>query len=122
MGFDFSPKTKRSSKTDCSSNVTNNEKKIEMDSNYLPNLRVKNMNRLLKGNLNITSISNKFDQLKRFVRRKVDILFITETKLNSTSPTSQFLMEGYSEPYRSDRNRKGAGVLIYVRKDKQANR
>ena len=31
-------------------------------SNYLSNLRVKNMNRLLIGNLNTNSISNKFDQ------------------------------------------------------------
>ena len=75
------------------------------------------MNRLLIGNLNINSISNKFDQLKLLVRGKVDILVITETKLDSTFPTSQFLIEGYSEPYRFDRNRNGGGVLIYVRED-----
>ena len=55
-GFDFSAKTKQSSKIDCSNNVTSNEKKIELDSNYLSNLRVKNMNRLLIANLNINSI------------------------------------------------------------------
>ena len=75
------------------------------------------MNRLLIGNLNINSISNKFDQLKLLVRGKVDSLVITETKLDSTFPTSQFLIEGYSEPYRFDRNRNGGGVLIYVRED-----
>ena len=57
------------------------------------------MNRLLIGKLNINSISNKLDQLKLFVQGKVDILVITETKLDSTFPTSQVLMEGYSEPY-----------------------
>ena len=40
-----------------------------------------------------------------------------ETKLGSTLPTSQFLIEGYSEPYRFDGNRNGGGVLIYVRED-----
>ena len=45
QGFDFSAKTRQSSKIDCSNNVTSNEKKIELDSSYLPNLRVKNMNR-----------------------------------------------------------------------------
>ena len=40
-----------------------------------------------------------------------------ETKLGSTLPTSQFLIKGYSEPYRFDRNRNGGGVLIYVRED-----
>ena len=48
---------------------------------------------------------------------KVDNLVITEIKLDSTFPTSQFLIEGYSEPYRFDRNRNGGDVLIYVRED-----
>ena len=72
------------------------------------------MNRLLIDNLNINSISNKFDQLKLFVQGKVDILVITETKLDTTFPTSQFLIEGYSEPYHFDRNRNEGGVLIYL--------
>ena len=38
--------------------------------------------RLIIGNLNINSISNKFDQLKLFLQGKVDIL-VTETKLDS---------------------------------------
>ena len=36
-----SAKTKQSNKIDCSSTVTSNKKKIELDSNYLSNLRVK---------------------------------------------------------------------------------
>ena len=75
------------------------------------------MNRPLIGNLNINSISNKFDQLKLLARGKVDILVITETKLDSTFSTFQFLIEGYSEPYRFDRNRNGGDILIYVRED-----
>ena len=81
MSFDFYAKTKQSSKIDCSSNVTSNEKKIELDSIFLSNLRVKNINWLLIGNLNINSISNKFDQLKLLVRGKVDVLAITEPNL-----------------------------------------
>ena len=70
------------------------------------------MNRLLIGNLNVNSISNKFDQLKLFVQGKFDVLVITETKLDSTFHTSQFLIEGYSKPYRFDRNRNGGDILI----------
>ena len=69
------------------------------------------MNRLLIGNLNINSISNKFDQLKLLLQGKVDVFVITVTKLESTFPTSQFLIEGY------DRNRNRGGVLIYVQED-----
>ena len=75
------------------------------------------MNRLLIDDLNINFMSNKFDQLKLHVQGKVDIFVITETKLDSTFPTSQFLIEGYSQPYRFDRNRNRGGVLNYVRED-----
>ena len=54
---------------------------------------MKNENRLIIGNLNINSISNKSDQLKLFVQGKVDILIVTETKLDSTFPTSQFKID-----------------------------
>ena len=57
----------------------------EVDS-ILRNLRVKNINKLLIGNLNINSISGKFDQLKTVVQEKLDILVITETKLDSNFP------------------------------------
>ena len=70
------------------------------------------MNSLLIGYLNINSISNKFDQLNFFVRGKADILVITETKLDSIFPTSQLLIEGYSEPYRFDRNRDRVAFLF----------
>ena len=74
------------------------------------------MNRLLIGYLKINSISKKFDQLELFARGKVDTLVITETILDLTFPASEFLMEGYSEPYRYrfDRNRNGRDLLIYV--------
>ena len=78
---------------------------------------IKNVNRLVIGNLNINSIARKFDQLKAIIQGHVDILIVVETKLDSTYPTSQFLIDGYSKPYRLDRNRNGGGVLIYVRED-----
>ena len=83
----------------------------------MSNLRVRNVNKLIIGSLNINSISNKFDQLRLLVDGKVDILIITETKLDSTFPSSQFMIKGYSEPYRLDRNRNGGGFLIYIRED-----
>ena len=47
----------------------------------------------------------------------LDILIITETKLDDTFPVSQFHIDGFSKPYRLDRNRNGGGVIIYVRED-----
>ena len=52
-------------------------------------------------------MSSKFDQM--FASGKVDILDLTESKLDSSFPTNQFLIEGYSKPFRFDRNRNGRG-------------
>ena len=61
-----------------------NRNVIEKDFNYSSNFRVKSLNRLVIINLYINSISIKFDQLKLFAQGKVDILIVTETKLDST--------------------------------------
>ena len=42
---------------------------------------------------------------------------VSETKLHDTFPTSQFLMKGYSTPFRKDRTSKGGEILLYVRED-----
>ena len=81
----------------------------------LSELRLRNVNRVLIGNLNINSIRNKFDQLKDTVLKYTDILILTETKLDDTFLTSQFLMDGLSRPYRFYRNKYGGGVMIYIR-------
>ena len=51
------------------------------------------------------------------MQRKVDILVLTETKLDNSFPTNQFLIEGYSKPFRLDRSRNGVGLLVYIRED-----
>ena len=78
-------------------------------------LRIRNPNKIIIGNLNINSLPNKFEQLKDIVMQHIDILFLTE--LNDTFPTAQFLVNGFSEPYRLDRNRKGGGVMVYICED-----
>ena len=80
-------------------------------------LRIRNSNKIIIGNLNVNSLPNKFEQLKDIVMQHIDILVLTETKLDDTFPTAQFLVNGFSEPYRRDRNRKGGGVMVYIRED-----
>ena len=46
-----------------------------------------------------------------------DILAVCETKLDETFPSSQFHMDGFSLPYRLDRNRNSEGVMIFVKED-----
>ena len=47
----------------------------------------------------------------------MDILVVTESKLDESFPAGQFCMQGYCPPFRLDRNANGGGVPIYVRDD-----
>ena len=42
---------------------------------------------------------------------------ILETKLDSSFPTGQFLINGYSKLFRINRNSQGGGIMLYVRED-----
>ena len=64
------------------------------------------------GSLNINSLPKKFDQLKEIIGKNLDVLTIQETKLDASFPPQQFVLPGYSEPYRLDRNRDGGGVFF----------
>ena len=87
------------------------------DLSYLDILKVKNPHKIIIGDLNVNSISHKFDQLKGLLLGKVDILVVTETKVDASFPDSQFRMEGFCKPFHNDRNRKGGGLIIFVRED-----
>ena len=89
----------------------------EAADSILRKIRVKNVNRVIIGTLNINSLAPKFESLKEIIGNNIDILTIQETKLDSSFPSAQFLINGYSEPYRLDRDRNGGGVMIYVRED-----
>ena len=82
----------------------------------LKNTRLKNPNRLIIAQLNINSLRNKFDSLVRMLHNNLDILLISETKIDSSFPTAQFQIEGYTT-YRLDRNANGGGILLYIRED-----
>ena len=45
----------------------------------------------------------------------MDILMISETKIEESFPLSQLMIDGFSVPYRYDRNVYGGGVLVYFR-------
>ena len=72
---------------------------------------------MIIGQLNINSLRNKFHALVEIMHGNLDVLVITETKLDHTFPENQFLIPGYKKPYRKDRNRNGGGVMVYVRED-----
>ena len=80
----------------------------------LKSLRINSINRIIIGQISINLIRTKLDDLVKRVRGNKNIL-ISETKLDANYPTSQFLINGYTSPYRLDRNGKGGGTLVCVR-------
>ena len=69
----------------------------EDDGNILKEIRVKNVNRIVIGTLNINSLYSKIEQLK-FIICDLDVLIIQETKLDSSFLEDQFLINGYKKP------------------------
>ena len=57
---------------------------------HLSKLRRKNIGHLILTHISINSFSYKFDQLVYGVRGKVDVLMVTEIKLDDSFPTMQF--------------------------------
>ena len=67
--------------------------------------------------MNINSIRNKFEILKEVVGNKIDILLISETKLDDTFSLNQFILEGFTPQYRLDRTTHGGRLMLFVRED-----
>ena len=83
----------------------------------LQNLKAKNKDRPIIAHLNINFLDPKFDPLQDIIKYNVDILLVSETKLDDTFPCGKFFIEGYKEPIRLDRNRNGGGLLFFIRDD-----
>ena len=45
------------------------------------------------------------------------MLLLSETKLDDSFPTAQFLLNDFCKPHRLDRSSNGGGILLYVRDD-----
>ena len=75
------------------------------------------MNRIVLAHLNINSLRNKLDLLADQIKGNVDVLAISETKLDDSFPTGQFKIPGYASPFRLDRNQNGGGILVFSRED-----
>ena len=61
--------------------------------------------------MNINSLRNKFDALEVIIKDNID------TKLDESFPMGQFEIDGFSTPFRADRNKEGGGLLLYIRSD-----
>ena len=71
---------------------------------------------LILAHLNISSLLAHLDELKAYLLyQRLDILSLTETKLDATVTNDELNIPGFSVAVRKDRTRRGGGVLCYAR-------
>ena len=85
------------------------------DTSEMKNLRLKNPKNIFFSFLNIKSVRNKLKNISSLISENVDILIVTETKLDTSFPTAQFLIPGFHHSFRLDINRQSGGLLVYVK-------
>ena len=56
------------------------------------------MNKLIFAHLNINSVRNKFEFLAEQIKGKINILMISETKIDESFQQRNFLIDGFSSP------------------------
>ena len=77
-------------------------------------LLIANPKKIILSYIKINSIRNKFHDFVSLLQGSVDVLVIAETKLDSSFPTSQFMIPGYKTSYRLDVSAHSGGLLVYV--------
>ena len=85
--------------------------------NKLNHMPIKHANKLIIVHLNISFLKNKFEFLVEFIRAKVAILMISETKIDESFPWDQFKINGFNAQFKLDHNSNGEGIMLFVRED-----
>ena len=71
----------------------------------------------IRSHLNINSIHNKLDALFHIIDNNLDILMISETKLDDSFLKDKLFLPRCSAPSRFDRKSKGGEILLKIRED-----
>ena len=92
------------------------------DSNCEPISKLRNQKlkyplNLTVGYLNINSIRHKLKNLHTFLGDNIDVLAISETKLDESFTTSKLILPGKKTPFRLDYSDSSGGLLVYARSD-----
>ena len=75
--------------------------------------------KIIVQNLYINSIRKKSDVLSFIIDTNIDILLISEARLDDSFSSAQFRLKGFYTLYRLDRNAKRRGLLSYFREEKK---
>ena len=99
-------------------NISSKSTNIVTDAKLgLEEMKPNSPDNLILGHVSINSIQSKFDVLTYIIVNNIDIILISETKINDTFLTAQFFITVFSIPYRYIRNRTGGRIVLFVRED-----
>ena len=84
-------------------------------------LRSDNSSKLTFAHININFIRNKSQFLSTQVKGNIDDLMVSERKIDDSFPVGNFVIDGFSTPYRLDHDSNGGGIMLYVREDIPSN-
>ena len=87
------------------------------DLQFLRKLRLKYPRNPFIGYLNINSLRNKIIDVREMISRlQLDYFVISEIKLDSSFPSTQFHIGDYEIRNRRDRDKSGGGLIEFVKK------
>ena len=110
----FNDSTHSESNLEFSLNEQDSQEK-DRDFASFSDARLKYSSDFLIAHLNINSYQNKFDEMKEIIQKlRIQVMIISETKIDGSYPDAQFAIPGYTPPYRSDRKKGGGGILAYL--------
>ena len=95
-----------------------------MDLDGLNKISKEHQNNPIIGYLNINSLQNKINDLRKtYGKTQMHVLCTDETKFDESFPDPQFHIEGYQYPaFRKDCNKSGGGKIVYVKEELIAKR
>ena len=70
----------------------------------MKSIRQDDTNKLVFAHININSLRNKFELLVDQVKGNIDVIMISERKIDDSFPLGNFLIGGFGKPYRLDRD------------------
>ena len=104
LDFFEEPGSVESSSTDCKSKSSIS--KHSADNKSLKQYFELYPNEIKIAHININSIRNKLDLLSDQVKGNIDILMISQTKIDESFLAWQFEIDGFNTPFRVDRDQR----------------
>ena len=83
--------------------------------NDLHEIRFKNPNSLIFAIISINFVISKSEMFQEVIGNNIDVLLVSEKKLDASYPSSQFILDGFTPPYKLDRTQHGGAKMFFIR-------